>query len=106
VPYSWDRNKPTFDSDDHEDLLTFVDQLDQIISLGKITDDAEKKKCFTEYLPWAKKRAWRNIEAYTNGTYEEFLEEVFKSYPEVRTSEEGSMENLSKICKKYKGVSV
>ncbi|KAJ7664233.1 hypothetical protein B0H17DRAFT_1143716, partial [Mycena rosella] len=99
MPYSWDRNRPTFDSDDHEELLTYVDQVEQILDKAGITDEAEKKHVFTEYLPYKKKK-------FLAGTFDEFVKEVFQSYPEVKSEETGSVEALNNICKKHKGITV
>ncbi|KAJ7667178.1 hypothetical protein B0H17DRAFT_1210370 [Mycena rosella] len=87
MPEPWDRNKPTFDSDDHEELLTFVDHVSQIFTKANITDEAQKKEKFTHFLPYRKKKYWRSLAIYGTGTYVEFLEEVFKSYPEVKMEE-------------------
>ncbi|KAJ7642514.1 hypothetical protein B0H17DRAFT_1148805, partial [Mycena rosella] len=86
MPYSWDRNRPTFDSDDHEELLTY--------------------HVFTEYLPYKKKKFWRELGLYTSGTFDEFVKEVFQSHPEVKSEETGSVEALNNICKKHKGITV
>lgn len=106
IPYTWDKNAPSFDTDDYEDLLKFVDSVEQIIALANITDDAEKKKLLTNYLPIKKKEYWRGLKTYTTGTFEEFLTEVYKSYPEVKSSKVGSIDNLVKICRSYKGITV
>ncbi|KAJ7654886.1 hypothetical protein B0H17DRAFT_956661, partial [Mycena rosella] len=97
---------PTFDSDDHEELLTYVDQVEQILDKAGITDEAEKKHVFTEYLPYKKKKFWRELGLYTSGTFDEFVKEVFQSYPEVKSEETGSVEALNNICKKHKGITV
>ncbi|KAJ7493741.1 hypothetical protein FB451DRAFT_1387891 [Mycena latifolia] len=101
IPQAWDTSKPKFDSDDHEDLLNFVEQVNQVFRLGNITDDAAKKAMFVDYLPFKKRSHWRSLPIYQTGTYEEFLEEIYKSYPEVKTEETGSIENLMRICKRY-----
>ncbi|KAJ7493731.1 hypothetical protein FB451DRAFT_1164602 [Mycena latifolia] len=106
VPYAWDKNKPMFDTDDHEELLTFVEQVSQIFELAGVTGDAEKKTMFTNYLPYRKRSYWRSLPVYTTGSYDEFLEEIYKSYPEVKTEEVGSVEALLLICRRYQGVSI
>ncbi|KAJ7706799.1 hypothetical protein B0H17DRAFT_1125629 [Mycena rosella] len=90
MPYSWDRNRPTFDSDDHEELLTYVDQVEEILDKAGITVGAERK----------------HLGLYTSGTFDEFVKEVFQSYPEVKSEETGSVEALNNICKKHKGITV
>ncbi|KAJ7491699.1 hypothetical protein B0H11DRAFT_2397669 [Mycena galericulata] len=55
VPRPWESNVPKFTTEDKEDLQDFMEQVDDIIGLGQITDDDEKKRLLTSYLP-AKKR--------------------------------------------------
>ncbi|KAJ7617712.1 hypothetical protein B0H17DRAFT_1152419 [Mycena rosella] len=69
-------------------------------------NEAQKKEKFTDFLPYMKKKYWRSLAIYGTGTYDEFLEDVFKSYPEVKMEEIGSVESLKTICKRYKGVKV
>ncbi|KAJ7939083.1 hypothetical protein B0H13DRAFT_1544390, partial [Mycena leptocephala] len=106
VPYAWDANAPKFTTDDHEDLMTFVDHVEQILNLAGITDDAEKKLHLTNYLPNKKKISWHALPTYNQGTYEEFLKEVYKSYPEINSEKAGTVENLRRLCKRNEGISV
>jgi hypothetical protein len=104
VPRSWDGNAPKFTTDDAEDLKDFIDQVNEILSLARITDDDEKKKLLTSYLPNKKKTMWRDLETYVKGTYEDFLKEVYDSYPELRQEVEGTLRELERLCAKYKGI--
>jgi hypothetical protein len=85
IPYTWDNNAPKFTTDDHEDLMTFVDYVNQIMEHTGVTDDAERKLHFTSYLPTKRKATWRALPTYKNGTYEEFLKEIYLSYPEIKS---------------------
>jgi hypothetical protein len=45
IPYAWDNNAPKFPkftTDDHEDLMTFVDHVNQIMDHTGVTNDAER----------------------------------------------------------------
>lgn len=106
VPYRWDRNSPSFTTDDHEDLIEFVDQVKQILELARITDEQAKKLHLTGYLPWKKRQAWRNLETYVTGTFDEFLAEVYKSYPEIIEEDVGTLDALMKICKRHRGTTI
>jgi hypothetical protein len=106
IPFAWDRNAPSFDTEDAEDLMKFVDHVNQILDLAGVTDDAEKKRRITDYLSIKKKEIWRNLTSYTVGTYDKFLDEVYKIYPEVKSTKIGSLEALVKLCKTYKGVAI
>lgn len=106
IPYQWDKNKPVFDSEDADELIVFVDQVNQILELAGVTDAAEKKKRLTEYPPKKKRDVWRELDSYDNGSYEDFLEDVYKIYPEVKTSKIGSIDALVRLCKSYKGIEI
>lgn len=106
IPYAWDKNKPTFDTEDADDLIAFVDQVKQILDLANVTSDAERKKRLTEYLPRKKQDVWRELDTYTNGTFDDFLEDVYKIYPEVSSTKIGSMDALVKLCKSSRGISI
>ncbi len=104
VPFAWDKNAPSFDSEDADDLMTFVDHIGQIFGLAGVTDDQEKKRRLTDYLSVKRKEIWRSLSSYKRGTYDRFLEDVYKIYPEVKSSKIGSLNALVKLCKTYKGI--
>lgn len=106
VPRSWDNNAPKFTTDDAEDLKDFVDQVDEIISLAKISTDEEKKRLLTSYLPNKKKTMWRDLDSYDAGSYDDFLKEIFRSYPELRLETEGTLRELERLCAKYRGINL
>ena len=106
APQTWDKSRPSFKTDDHEDLLDFVEEVAEIARLSNITDEQEKKILFTKYLPFTKRNYWRSLAIYNAGTYDEFLKEIFKSYPEVQVETDGSMDSLTKICKKNREISI
>ncbi|KAJ7193984.1 hypothetical protein GGX14DRAFT_576836 [Mycena pura] len=104
VPRAWDTNGPKFTTDDPDDLLDFVDQVGEIIELADIKDSDEKKKLLTSYLPVKKRTLWRNMENYANLSYDDFLKEVYKSYPELKEEKEGTRDDLEKLCRKHQGI--
>lgn len=106
VPRRWDRNVPKFDTDDPEDLVEFIDQVGEILELGKITDVDDKKECLTSYLAPTKRKVWRSLATYNAGSYQAFLDEVYKIYPEIRSEVAGSLDALTKICQKYQKLTV
>ena len=98
VPRSWEANGPKFTTEDPDDLLDFIDQVGEIIELADIKDDGEKKKLLTSYLPVKKRTLWRNMENYATLSYDEFLKQVYKSYPELKEETVGTIEDLDKLC--------
>ncbi|KAJ7811517.1 hypothetical protein B0H13DRAFT_1926683 [Mycena leptocephala] len=62
--------------------------VDDIIALAQITDNDEKKRLLTSYLPARKRETWRELKEYAAGTpYTDFKKAVLKVYP----SEEGKL---------------
>jgi hypothetical protein len=104
VPRSWDNNAPKFTTEDANDLKDFIDQVNEIISLAKIVDDDDRKKLLTSYLPNKKRTMWQDLDSFTTGTYEDFLKEIYNSYPELKQETEGTLKELEQLCAKYKGI--
>ncbi|KAJ7637246.1 hypothetical protein DFH06DRAFT_1335925 [Mycena polygramma] len=69
-----------------------------------MTDDAQKKKYFTDLLPFRKKDVWTNFSSYESGSYEAFLKDVYLIHPEVKSLRSGSLKRLEEICQDYKAV--
>ena len=63
IPRPWDSNAPRFLTEDHEDLLEYVDYCEEIMKLGGLTSEKDKKELFTSYLPKRKKDNWRSMKA-------------------------------------------
>ena len=106
IPRYWDTSSPKFVTEDADDLLDFIDQVGEIIELAGIKDDNEKKSLLTGYLPVRKRNLWRNIENYATLTFEEFLKEMNKAYPELKKEKEGTMEEMVKLCRANRGIRI
>ncbi|KAJ7068916.1 hypothetical protein B0H15DRAFT_807386 [Mycena belliarum] len=104
IPYPWEENVPKFITDNYEDLLSFVEHVEEILRLGNVTDNAKKKEYFTSLLPYNRRRQWRTLDLYKSGSFNEFLNEIYKDYPEVQLERSGALERLNEICEEYKGV--
>ncbi|KAJ7875545.1 hypothetical protein B0H14DRAFT_3437099 [Mycena olivaceomarginata] len=99
VPRPWESNVPKFTTEDKEDLQDFVEQVDDIIGLGQINDDNEKKRLLTSYLPAKKREIWRALTEYAAGTsYADFKKAVLKAYPEMQEDLDGTLEELETLC--------
>jgi hypothetical protein len=57
IPYAWNENAPKFTTDSQEDLMLFVEQVEQIFRLANMTGDKEKKK----YLVLSRRRSCGGI---------------------------------------------
>jgi hypothetical protein len=105
-PQTWDSSRPKFDDDDVDALIDYIDQVETIIEKSGITDGQQKKLKLTEFLPKRKRTIWRTFPSYADRakTYEDFVEEIYKDYPEVRTERTGTLYELETLCKKNKGI--
>jgi hypothetical protein len=107
MPWAWDNNAPKFETESADDLMKFVDHANQIFALAGITTDVDRKKRLTDYLSVSKKELWRAMKSYTDGsTYDKFVEDIYKIYPEVKSTKVGSLEALDRLCRQYKGIRV
>lgn len=104
IPRAWETNAPKFTTESADDLLDFIDQVGEIIALADIKDDTEKKQLLTSYLPVRRRTLWRNMDDYANLSYEDFLKEVYKNYPELKQEREGTIADLEKLCKNHQGI--
>ncbi|KAJ7346070.1 hypothetical protein DFH08DRAFT_961548 [Mycena albidolilacea] len=105
VPRPWELNVPKFTTEDKEDLQDFVEQVDDIIGLGQINDDDEKKRLLTSYLPAKKREIWRALTEYAAGTsYTDFKKAVLKAYPEMQEDLDGTLEELETLCAENRNI--
>ncbi|KAJ7444801.1 hypothetical protein B0H11DRAFT_1930880 [Mycena galericulata] len=104
VPYSWDENAPKLETDSHEELLSFVDQVEEIFSCANMTDDVKKKEYITSLLPFRRRKMWQALDSYYSGSFADYLGEIYKSYPEVHVERLGTLERLREICQSYDGI--
>ncbi|KAJ7088179.1 hypothetical protein C8R44DRAFT_649685, partial [Mycena epipterygia] len=105
VPRPWESNVPKFTTEDKDDLRDFIEQVDDIIALAQITDDEEKKRLLTSYLPAKKRETWRELTEYAAGTsYTGFKKAVLKVYPEVQEDLDGTLEELEELCAENRNI--
>jgi hypothetical protein len=105
VPRPWETNVPKFITEDKDDLRDFIEQVDDIIALAQITDEDEKKKLLTSYLPAKKRETWRELPEYATGvSYVDFKKAVLKVYPEVQEDLDGTLEELERLCAENKNI--
>ncbi|KAJ7306269.1 hypothetical protein DFH08DRAFT_976006 [Mycena albidolilacea] len=105
VPRAWESNVPKFTTEDKDDLRDFIEQVDDIIALAQITNDDEKKKLLTAYLPAKKREIWRALSEYTAGTtYANFKKAVLDAYPEMKEDLDGTLEELEKLCAENRNI--
>lgn len=93
------REAPVFVASKPRDLLRFLKRYEDLCRQCRITDHQEKIENVTQYADAQTESEWQAFESYRNGTWEEFKEELISSYPEAIDHEEGSVEQLEKVCR-------
>ncbi|KAJ7176535.1 hypothetical protein C8R46DRAFT_1213109 [Mycena filopes] len=92
-------------TEDKDDLRDFIEQVDDIIALAQITDEDEKKKLLTSYLPSRKREMWRELPEYAAGvSYANFKKAVMKVYPEVQEDLNGTLDELERLCAENRNI--
>ncbi|KAG6914554.1 hypothetical protein DXG01_016646 [Tephrocybe rancida] len=70
----------------------------------KITDEKMKMKYICDFADAVSVEEWKSMKAYMDGTYEEFTEALPKRYGELRHHKEGSLLELKRDLRPYKGI--
>jgi hypothetical protein len=107
IPVSWDKNSPTFYGKCASALRRFLHHMGTIITVGGITNEAEKKDKSLEYISNQDiVEQWERLPSYTTGSYEDWVKEIEELFPELEDAKAGSREKLDKICEEYQDISV
>jgi hypothetical protein len=102
IPRPWEKDAPTFASEQANDLLDFLENVDTIIELGHVEDEQARKALLTSYLPVTKRLLWREMKTYTaEHSFADFQTEVRCLHPEIAERERGSLEGLHELCKSF-----
>ncbi|KAH9475643.1 hypothetical protein JR316_0011198 [Psilocybe cubensis] len=101
LPAAGERGAPKFIDTEPEELLRFLEAVDELYKKCEITNDNDKKKAVGKYVSAQTEAQWKAFKTYKTGTWEEFKTEVTASYPEVVLLERGSITALDKLCRKY-----
>ncbi|KAF7297646.1 CCHC-type domain-containing protein [Mycena kentingensis (nom. inval.)] len=104
IPRAWGATGPKFTTDNKDELREFIDQCEDIISLGAVTVDQEKKILLTSYLPLKKREEWRTMPEYAAGTWAEFKKAILQLYPEVEEDRDGTLGDLYELCNEFRGI--
>nr|GAT44735.1 predicted protein [Mycena chlorophos] len=105
VPRPWETQRPTFATDDVDELLDFFEQVDTIIKLGNVRDEQDRKHLLMSYLPVSKRTLWRGLETYQSpGSYAAFVTDIRRMFPELAEQENGKVAELEKLCRKHEGL--
>ncbi|KAF5330636.1 hypothetical protein D9619_005712 [Psilocybe cf. subviscida] len=98
------RNAPKFDEGHPEELLRYIEDIDELIKTHSITDEEEKKALLLHYTSVGVEHQWKALpSAATGKTYEDFKKGVLAEYPKADAMKSGMQKQLDKVLKKYKG---
>jgi len=72
----------------------------------EITDDRQKLDWLTSYADADIADLWSSFPEYEVGSWTLFLERLKIEYPELMSEEQGTMEQLRKLCREYQDISM
>ncbi|KAK6984891.1 hypothetical protein R3P38DRAFT_3451883 [Favolaschia claudopus] len=105
IPRPWDRDAPTLASENVDDLVDFFENVEDIIELGRVDDDNERKALVTSYLPIRTRDMWRELKTYNAGhSYADFRIEILSLYPEIAEQQRGSLACLEELGNGFRGI--
>ena len=80
--------------------------MEQLFRTTEITEDQKKLDWITGYVDADIHDQWTSFEEYEAGSWNRFLERLKTEYPELTTEEQGSMDNLRKLCRENTGINL
>jgi len=98
------RKAPKFDRDNPEELLRYLDDVEQCLDAAGITDLTEMKNAARKYTDFRTANDWTTLKSYRTGTWDEYKAELISNYPEAANSTSGTFARLDKLCKEYRNL--
>ncbi|PBK86097.1 hypothetical protein ARMGADRAFT_940958 [Armillaria gallica] len=89
MPRLMSRDTPKFDSDEPENLHSFLGQMEDLFSDYSITNNDKKKKLM-RYTDAHTEEEWQALEEYDGGIFAKFKNVILKNYPEAADAETGT----------------
>jgi len=100
MPAPGSRDAPKFKSSDPEDLIRFINRMEDLWVESKIIDDTEMKKSIVKYTDIDSEEEWSALDTFENGSWKDFKKEVIANYPEVAAAARGTPNRIRQICLK------
>jgi len=82
-------------------LRNFLRIVEQLFRVMEITDDRQKLNWLTSYADADIADLWLSFSEYEAGSWTSFLERLKIKYLELTSKEQGTMEQLRKLCREY-----
>jgi len=87
-------------------LRTYIRLVEQMLAMTEITDKAQKLRWLTEYIDPDINDQWTSFEEYAQGNWDDFLSCLRIEYPEITKEEQGSMDQLRRLCQDITEISL
>ena len=104
MPNPQSRDAPSFDADKPEELLRFINRMEDLFKKHGITGNGERIVTLGKYADARSENEWRYLKTYKERDFEKFKNELINSYPEAADQERGSLKKLNRLCKEHKGI--
>ena len=98
------RDAPKFSSSKPRELRRFLRQLEDLWKEAGIESDEEKKESLGKYADQESEEEWRALDAYSEGTWDDFKKEILENYPEASAAERGTPARIRQIVKEADGI--
>ena len=93
------RDAPKFHSKRPEDLIRFIDLIEDLWKEAGITDDETKKSTIGRYADKDSEEEWAAFKTFRRGhSWEEFKQELIKNYPQAAAAERGTPARIRQLC--------
>lgn len=107
MPMPMSQSAPKWDGEAYS-LRDFIRRLEQLFKATETTSDGDKLRWATSYVDAEIYDIWTSFEEYykEDATWQGFVERLKIEYPELTEEEQGSMEQLKKICQQFRGLTM
>jgi hypothetical protein len=61
IPHRWEKDGSVLTTNNMDDQVDFLEQVDMIIELGHVGNNQERKALLTSYLPVKMRSLWRGL---------------------------------------------
>jgi len=77
-----------------------------MLTVMEIMDEQQKLRWLMEYVDPDINNQWMSFEEYTRGDWDSFMGHLKSEYPEITTEEQGSMDQLRRLCQETPEISL
>lgn len=93
------REAPEFKQETPQNLIRFLEYVEDLFQDCGITDAAVRKKWLGRYADTQSEAEWKAMPGYATATWDDFKRELISNYPEALEAVEGSVTKLERVCK-------